>query len=54
LDYEFAVTLNVTSFEGNRGVARQHCVQLAGSTEVVHRHFAYCNFVYPVPPVEII
>jgi hypothetical protein len=54
VDYDFAVTLNITSFEGNRAVARQHCVQFVASHDVATRTFSQCNFVYPEPPVEIV
>jgi len=54
VDYDFAVTLSITSFEGNRAIARQHCVQFVASHDVATRTFSQCNFVYPEPPVEIV
>lgn len=54
MDYEFAITLNVISLEGKRGVARQHAIELYESPEVADHLFSYCHFVYPEPPVEIL
>ena len=54
MDYSVAVTLNVVSLEGNRGIAKQHAVKFTATPEVAHRNFPYFNFVYPEPPEEIL
>lgn len=53
VDYEFAISLNVITIEGKRGVARQHAVQIYETPEIANHLFARCSFVYPEPPILI-